>query len=370
MGVLRSPYPKELGKVIQHVKRMTLVLNELERVRTDAWFMGRSGELRGVVSLALADFRSGASDAEAAGRAILSYVDELHRGASERLRCGPSLDCCERDDVITAVPSDDAESGAGTDGHTTGASRTTNGPTVPAGWVDRPEMLAWFREGLALVESHARTLARRVGSAGPTLDDLRGFGREGLLDAARAFDERRGVPFERWAAIRIRNAMIDGVRSWGAMPARARRRLRGLAATGSEETLVARHAGSPAAVASEFEESTDGLRLVASPAEMPVAIGDSVEAQLVTPEELLVKAQLEAIVRAIVAGLPKRERALIERTYFQGQTIEQVAASMGVTRAWARRVHDRAIERIQGELRKRDGIRFGVGDAAWAPKRS
>lgn len=356
MGVFRSQYPKDLAKVIQHVKRMMHVLNELERVRTDAWFVGRSGELRGVVSLALTDFRSGASDAEAAGTAILSYVDELHRGASERLRCGLALDCCELDDVITAVSSDDTESVAGTDGQTTGASRTTNGPTVPAGWVDRPEVLAWFREGLELVEIHARTLARRVGSGGATLDDLRGFGREGLLDAARAFDEHRGVPFERWASMRIRNAVIDGIRSWGATAARARRRLRRLAVAGSDETL---QAGSPAPGASEFEESTDGLRLVASPTEVPVGIGDGLEAHPVTPEELLVKAQLESTVRTIVAGLPKRERALIERTYFEGQKLEQAAASMGVTRPWARRVHDRAIERIQCELRKRDGITPG-----------
>ena len=359
MGVFRSQYPKDLAKVIQHAKRMTCVLNELERVRTDAWFMGRSGELRGVVSLALADFRSGASDTEAAGRAILSYVDALHRGASERLRCGLALDCCELDDVITAVSSDDAESVAGTDGQTNGASRTTNGPTVPAGWVDRPEMLAWFREGLELVEIHARTLARRVGSGGTTLDDLRGFGREGLLDAARAFDEHRGVPFERWASMRIRNAVIDGIRSWGATAARAPRRLRGPAAARAEETVTDRQAGSPAPGVSEFEESSDGSRLVASPTEVAVGIGDSVEAHPVTPEDLLVKAQLEATVRAIVAGLPKRERALIERTYFEGQKLEQVAASMGVTRAWARRVHDRAIERIEGELRKRDGIHPG-----------
>jgi RNA polymerase sigma factor for flagellar operon FliA len=363
MGVFRNQYPKDLAKVMQHAKRMTYVLNELERVRTDAWFMGRSGELRGVVSLALADFRSGASDAEAAGRAILSYVDALHRGASERLRCGRALDCCELDDVITAVSSDDAESVAGTDGQTNGASRTTNGPTVPAGWVDRPEMLAWFREGLGLVEIHARTLARRVGSGGATLDDLRGFGREGLLDAARAFDEDRGVPFERWASMRIRNAVIDGIRSWGATAARAPRRLRGPAAAGSEETAIDWQAGSPAPGSSEFEESSDGSRLVASPTDVAVGIGDSVEAHPVTPEDLLVKAQYEWTVRAIVAGLPKRERALIERTYFEGQKLEQAAASMGVTRPWARRVHDRAIERIEGELRKLEG--FNPGGNRW-----
>jgi RNA polymerase sigma factor for flagellar operon FliA len=368
MGVFSGQYPKDLAKVIEHAERMTDVLNEMERVRTDAWFLGRAVELRGVVSLAVADWRSGASDAEAAGRAILSYVDTLHRGASKRLRCGLALECCELDDVITAEASDDAESVAGTDAKTTGASRPTNGPTVPAGWVDRPEMLARFREGLELVEIHARTLARSVGSGSTTTDDLRAFGREGLLDAARTFNERRGVPFERWASLRIRNAMIDGVRSWGAIPARARRTLRGLTAAGSDESRSNPQAGSQEPGASEFEQSSDGSPPAANPPDVPVEIGDALEAQPITPEELLAKAQLESTVRTIVAGLPKRERALIERAYFQGQKLEHAAASMGVTRSWARRVHDRAIDMIKCELRKRDDI--DPGGSRCVPKRS
>jgi RNA polymerase sigma factor for flagellar operon FliA len=370
MGVFSGKYPKDLAKVIRHAKRMTDVLNEVERVRADAWFRGRASELRGIVALAVADWRSGAIDAEGAGRAILSYVDALHRGASQRLRCGLALECCELDDVITARASDEAWSIAATDAASTGASLSTNLPTVPAGWVDRPEMLARFTEGLELVEIHARTVARRVGSGCAMTDDLRAFGREGLLDAARAFDEHRGVPFERWATIRIRNAMLDGVRRWGAIPARERRRLRGLAVAGSGERLIDPQGGSRAPGASEFEERSDGSRLVASPTDVPVGIGEGLEAYPVTPEDLLVKAQLEWAVRTIVAGLPERERALIERTYFQGEKLEQAATSMGVSRSWARRVHDRAIERIQCELRKRDGIRIAAGGTAWRPKKS
>jgi RNA polymerase sigma factor for flagellar operon FliA len=87
--------------------------------------------------------------------------------------------------------------------------------------------------------------------------------------------------------------------------------------------------------------------------------GDDRQAPAVTPEDHLVKAELEWAVRTHVTGLPKLERALIERTYFQGQKIDEAAASMGVTRSWARRVHDRAIERIEGGLRKRGAIADG-----------
>src|SRR5579884_432036 len=213
MGVSNGQYPRDLRKVVAHAQRLMKVLSEIERYRKDAWFRGRAEEVRGAVSLAIEDWRSGARDADGAGRVLLSYVDSLHRGASKKLRCGLALACCDPDDVITAVAPDEWRSAATF--NTTGAatSQVTAEATVPGEWVDTPEMLARFQKGLPLVEVHARSVARREGP-GCTLDDLRAFGREGLLDAARSFNDSRGVPFDRWASLRIRNSMIDGVRRW------------------------------------------------------------------------------------------------------------------------------------------------------------
>ena len=367
MGAFSGQYPRELGKVIAHAKRLTKVLTKIERSGADPWFLGRAGELRGVVSLALADWRSGASDTEAAGKAIASYIDALHQGASMRLRCGLALECCETGDVITAVAPDEERSMAGTDTASTVATQATNAPTVQTGWVDSSEMLARVRDGLGLVQMNARMIARRVGHGCATMDDLLAFGREGLLDAARAFDERRGVPFDQWASLRIRNAMIDGVRRWGAIPARARARLRGLEAADS-----AKSANDNQDQANGDGTSESSALLAARPGDMPVGTGegDGMNGLGVTPEDLLAKAQLASLVREIVAKLPNRERALIERSYFNGQTIDQAAASMGVSRSWASRVHARAIEMMERQLRKRDRIPVAGGGRAWGPKRS
>ena len=44
-------------------------------------------------------------------------------------------------------------------------------------------------------------------------DELARAGALGLVEAARRFDESRGVPFERFAAQRIRGAILDSVRA-------------------------------------------------------------------------------------------------------------------------------------------------------------
>src|SRR5437870_5879745 len=79
---------------------------------------------------------------------------------------------------------------------------------------------------LPFVES----LARRMASTMPhsiDLGDLVQDGVIGLIDAARRFDEDRGIKFETFAERRVRGAMIDALRrdAWPRGVRRARREL-------------------------------------------------------------------------------------------------------------------------------------------------
>jgi RNA polymerase sigma factor for flagellar operon FliA len=221
---------------------------------------------------------------------------------------------------------------------------------------DSPDVLARFHAELDLVDLNARQVARRLASAPTTLDDLRSFGREGLLAAARSFDPSRGVPFRRWANMRVRGAMIDGVRQWGPLPRRVYQELRALAAADDvQEALGEENAANPPTT----PESAD-RRLAAylSGLATAMAVGSMEGSQGIAderapnPEELAAKAQLLERVRAIVRGLPDAERTLIERHYFAEETLDQAAASLGLSKSWGSRLHARAIERIARGLRE------------------
>ncbi len=223
---------------------------------------------------------------------------------------------------------------------------------------DTPQVLARFHAELDLVEIVARQMNRRI-SPGATVDDLRSFGREGLLQAARTFDESRGVPFRRWANLRIRGAMIDGVRQWGELPRRLYRELRALeAGDRMVEAYDEEDAASPSTTPEEADARlTSYLAGIATAMAVgtvapPAPAGVDLEARDVTPEELVARAELGERVRAIVAGLPDRERALIERHYFADETLEAAAASLGLSKSWGSRLHARAIESITREFRK------------------
>ncbi len=223
---------------------------------------------------------------------------------------------------------------------------------------DAPHVLARFHAQLDLVDIVARQMARRIARA-LTLEDLRSFGREGLLQAARTFDESRGVPFRRWANVRIRGAMIDGMRQWGGLPRRVYRELRALEdgdrmletydeedAAASAPTPEAADARLTAYLAGIATAVALGTMFAASPDDLAASAGDS------TPEDLVANAEVAARVRAAVAKLPDRERVLVERHYFGGETLDAAAASLGLSKSWASRLHARAIEIIARDLGK------------------
>jgi RNA polymerase sigma factor for flagellar operon FliA len=233
------------------------------------------------------------------------------------------------------------------------SSRLVTPPTVPA---DSPEVLARFHAEIDLVEINAHQLARRLSRA-VTFEDLRSFGHEGLLRAARTFDAAKGLPFRRWANLRIKGAMIDGLRRWGGLP---RRLYRDLQAMEAGDRLLEAYDAEDAANPAMTPEAADA-RLTAYLAGLATAIAvgtltaapsedTDAKAYEVTPEDRFARSEMIARVKAIVAALPRKERTLVERHYFAGDTLDDAAASLGLSKSWGSRLHARAIRAIADKL--------------------
>ena len=229
--------------------------------------------------------------------------------------------------------------------------------TVP----DPPEVLARFEAELELVDILVHQLRREVG---PVLEDeeLLSFGREGLLLAARRFDPERGVPFRRFANYRVRGAIIDGMRTHGALPRRAHEKLRAL----QSAQLVAEgfHEDSAAALRGGLlPESADariGEQLAAMATAMAVgfgalsAVGDEGEPVVVDetadPEASTQRLELMRLVHELVAELPPQEAAFVQRHFFKDQQIDTIAAELGLSKSWGSRILARAVGRLSRKM--------------------
>jgi len=222
-----------------------------------------------------------------------------------------------------------------------------------------------FNAELELVEIVARQVGRSIGR-GIELDDLLGYGREGLLDAARRFDPSRGVPFRAYANYRVRGAIIDGVRAMSRLPRRAHERLNALAAANQYGEGAVEDAQAPAPPGQRPADAERGLEdhLAGMATAMAMGLltptgrgedGEHIGLADADPEQAVAEAELLAAVRDAIADLPPEEAELVRRHYLQGERFDHVAAELGLSKSWASRLHTRAIGRLSKRLRKLAG---------------
>jgi len=228
-------------------------------------------------------------------------------------------------------------------------------PLAPA---DAPETVARIHEGMPIVDMLARQLARQLGKQ--NVDDLRSAGHEGLVQAARTFDASLGIPFRRWANLRVRGAMIDAVRSHGNIPRRIYQRLRAIEAGDrvSDARAEEESAQPPPQNASDADNRLSNyLAGIATAMAMGLLSeatqpGADPRDPTLSAEEQLAEHELLARVRQAVERQPDAERHLLQRHYFDGVTFDEAAKELGLSKSWASRLHARAIESLARELKR------------------
>lgn len=211
-----------------------------------------------------------------------------------------------------------------------------------------------------LVDDHipfVRSIARKLREQVPMVefDDLVGFGMQGLLEAAQRYDDRHGVAFTTFAYYRVRGAMFDGLRSMGWLPRSEYARVRFEEKANSYIQSQAERTAEPGSPNPVEERVKDLASALGGIAAVFVTMLDQRDEQQLPddrppPPELLERQQMARRVRRVMQRLPDKERFLIEQYYYHDQTLEQVGASMGLSKSWTSRLHARALALLREEL--------------------
>ena len=206
-----------------------------------------------------------------------------------------------------------------------------------------------FEKAEELVERIARRIHREL-ELSCELEDLRGWGHQGWLEAKQRFDPDRGARLSTFAYYRVRGAIIDGVRKQGWLSRRAYAKVRALeAADDIAEQYGAATASSPAAsVSARAVDLETALGQISAAYILASLESDAADHE--TPETRLDSAEEQATVRARLAELPDKERALLTAIYFDGLTIEQGGSRIGLSKSWASRLHAKALDRLRKGL--------------------
>ena len=207
-------------------------------------------------------------------------------------------------------------------------------------------------------------LARRVAATMPhsiDIGDLVQDGVIGLIDAARRFDDTRGIKFETFAERRIRGAMIDALRK-DAWPRGVRRQRRELEAAREQlrRELGCEPSLADLAVKMGSDEKRLGrtiVRISAIESTSPLANGDNtneatlpaalVPSEPEQPDCAYEREETKARVQAAIASLPPREQKVIGLYYYGDATMKQIGAEIGVNESRVSQLHARAIRRLR-----------------------
>jgi RNA polymerase sigma factor for flagellar operon FliA len=124
--------------------------------------------------------------------------------------------------------------------------------------------------------------------------------------------------------------------------------------------LVAGHGPLPDAAAEAAPEDVDaGARLDRLLAGRAAALAVGLLAgagagqgttEAASPEEQATVREAATRVRAAVASLPERHRALVEGFYWHGEPLDVVGRRLGISKSWASRLHAQAIELLRRAL--------------------
>jgi len=196
-------------------------------------------------------------------------------------------------------------------------------------------------------------------------DELVAAGTFGLVEAARRFDPGLGVPFERWAGVRIRGAVVDAVRALDFAPRALRASARDLTAV--RETLerqlgrtptseqVAERMGVPLADLVQLEGRLHRSTVLSLDAPTRDHEGDTTLAAIVLdpgadPLEQLERRERDSYVSDALQSLPDRLQAVLVGYFLEGRTSAELAEALGVTESRVSQLRTEALTLVREGL--------------------
>lgn len=195
---------------------------------------------------------------------------------------------------------------------------------------------------------YARQIARRFYRArqfmGIDEDEFVGAAYLGLCDAASRYDFSRGINFRTYSYFRIRGAIFDLLRKLGCLPPW---QLAAREANNSSASSFAPEITYCAKDLSSIVQTIDELPMVMH------GIGEDGQSDISYRHVPSAEAQLEERdacrqVRRVLAGLPERERRLIEQHDFDGRSFSEMQEDFDNTsRSWLCRFHNRVLQRLR-----------------------
>jgi len=197
-----------------------------------------------------------------------------------------------------------------------------------------------------------------------TVDDITGYGVEGLIDAIEKYSPDKGARFETYAIMRIRGTIIDKIRSQDWIPRSTRKKIKDVKEAsemlrkelgrfptsseigqvlGIEKEKVDAILADNTTVSSIYEKrgnSDESLEII-----------DTIEdTNATTPLERLEEKDTKKELQNALRSLPERERMIMVLYYQKNMTLKEIGETIEVSESRVCQLHAQAIMKLKNIL--------------------
>ncbi|MBU7596129.1 RNA polymerase sigma factor WhiG [Streptomyces sp. P38-E01] len=191
----------------------------------------------------------------------------------------------------------------------------------------------------------------------------------GLIDAIEKFDLDRAIKFETYAISRIRGAMIDELRAMDWIPRSVRQKARAVERAYATLEAALRRTPSEAEVAAEMGVGVEELHSVFSQLSLAnvvaleellhvgaeggdrLSLMDTLEDTAAdNPVEIAEGREVKRLLARAINTLPNREKTVVTLYYYEGLTLAEIGAVLGVTESRVSQIHTKSVLQLRAKM--------------------
>lgn len=205
-----------------------------------------------------------------------------------------------------------------------------------------------------------------------SIEDIAGFGVEGLINSVERFSPQRNSRFETYALIRIRGAIIDKVRAQDFLPRTVRKKIKDIKQ--ATEYLKQELGRTPTTteIAQYLEIEPEKVTQIMSEdvtvtsiyekkgvSEDSMEIIDTIEdSNKLNPQDQLEEKNVKSDLQKALQRLPERERVLMVLYYQENMTMKEIGDTLNMSESRICQLHAQAIMKLKNILSENRSARL------------
>ena len=205
-----------------------------------------------------------------------------------------------------------------------------------------------------------------------SIEDIAGYGVEGLINAVERFSPQKNTRFETYALIRIRGAVLDKIRSEDFLPRTVRKKIKDVKQAIEDLKQKLGRAPTTSELSNYLDMEPEKINQILSEDVVVTSIydkrgvsDDSMEiidtiedSNKLNPQEQYEEKNVKSDLQKALQRLPERERVLMVLYYQENMTMKEIGETLEMSESRICQLHAQAIMKLKNILNENRSSRL------------